>query len=142
MKKRKSKKNEKGKKLNGMNYEETKRNLIKRLCIFLGVTVLITIVLNVTDIVNSFFLRLFMGMLFGSLVYIPELLHDHLQLGIFRTIVIGVLYAVLLSFLMDKIGYIRYINYIAFVLLLILIGDMGYSIYKIFKMRKNGGGEK
>lgn len=119
------------------NYEEEKKNLIKKLTIFGVIMIAFTILFKVGTSESSIFSCLMMGVLFGCVFYIPGRLHSYFHLGWIMTIIIAVGFLLVLLFLADKIGPIVYL------ILLLPIADMGYSIYKVVSYkRQNGSGEE
>lgn len=118
-------------------YEVEKKNLIKKISIFLVISVAFTFIFTISMSDSSFFTCLMVGLLCGCAFYIPGRLQSYFHMRWFMTIIAGVVFLLIILFIADKIGPLAYI------ILLFPPVDIGYSIFKLVSLKKqNGGGEQ
>lgn len=114
-----------------MNYEEEKRNLTKKLIMFISLTVVFTVIATMAFDDNGFFYNLVFGLIIGLFCYVPGRLKGILNVGWLAAIGITIAYNLLIVFLMDKLG-----TWMCIFCILIPLADMGYSVYKVISAKK------
>ena len=98
---------------------------------FIGLTVVFTVIAAMAFDDNGFFYNLVFGLIIGLFCYVPGRLKGMLNVGWFAAIVITIAYNLFIVFLMDKIG-----TWMCIFCILIPLADMGYSIYKVISAKK------
>ncbi|MCI9448566.1 MAG: hypothetical protein HFH36_14625 [Lachnospiraceae bacterium] len=113
------------------DYAAEKAKLKKKLMIFLGVTIVFTVLLLVAT-GEGFFYCLLAGVMFGLFFYIPGRVKSYLGLSWLGTIVIVFVYYAIFIFLGGKFG-----SWILIFAILLPVADIGYSIFRIASTKKN-----